>query len=259
MGKLISDYLESERFEIWFGKGIDCIIGTDRVESVEIGGEMISTDIVVMAVGVAPKTELANKAGIIVERGGIVTNERLMTSAEDVYAIGDCTQTFSAIDKSPINVALATAAFKQAAVAGVNAAGGDAIYDGDLGTFVSFIGKLEIACTGYNTPIAERNGIEVISGRANMQIKPKWMPGAKDISVKILVDSKTGRIIGGQAIAEEGAAWRINVIALAIRNKNTIEEFSKIELAYCPAVSDLYDPLQAAADVALRRYNRKMK
>jgi NADH oxidase (H2O2-forming) len=259
MGKLIREYLESEGLEIWFGKGIDGINGTDRVESVEIAGETIPTDIVVMAVGVAPETTLAEKAGISVDRGGIVTDERMRTSATDVYAIGDCALAFSGVDGKPINVALATAAFKQATVAGVNAAGGDAVYDGDLGTFVSFIGDLEIACTGYNTPIAERNGLEVISGRANMHIKPKWMPGAKDISVKILVDAGSGRIIGGQAIGEEGAAWRVNVMSLAIRKKMTIEEFCTLELAYCPAVSDLYDPLQAAADVALRRYSRKKK
>lgn len=257
MGKLIREYLESEDLEIWFGKGIDGINGTDRVESVEIAGETIPTDIVVMAVGVAPETTLAEKAGISVDRGGIATDERMRTSATDVYAIGDCAQAFSGVDGKPINVALATTAFKQATVAGVNAAGGDAVYDGDLGTFVSFIGDLEIACTGYNTPIAERNGFEVVSGRANMHTKPKWMPGAKDISVKILVDAGSGRIIGGQAIGEEGAAWRVNVISLAIRKKMTIEEFCTLELAYCPAVSDLYDPLQVAADVALRRYSRK--
>jgi len=259
MGKLIREYLESEGLEIWFGKGIDGINGTDRVESVEIAGETIPTDIVVMAVGVAPETTLAEKAGISVDRGGIATDERMLTSATDVYAIGDCAQAFSGVDGKPINVALATTAFKQATVAGVNAAGGDAVYDGDIGTFVSFIGDLEIACTGYNTPIAERNGFEVISGRANMHTKPKWMPGAKDISVKILVDAGSGRIIGGQAIGEEGAAWRVNVISLAIRKKITIEEFCTLELAYCPAVSDLYDPLQVSADVALRRYSRKKK
>ena len=83
-----------------------------------------------------------------------------------------------------------------------------------MGTFVSFIGDLEISCTGYNTEIAERNGFKVIAGRANMQTKPNWMPDAKDISVKVVVDAETGRSIGGQAIGEEGAACRINVISV---------------------------------------------
>jgi len=259
MGEIIRSYLESEGLDIWFGKGIDKINGKDRVESVEIAGETIPTDLVVMAVGVSPETKLAEEAGIKVDRGGIVVNERLQTSVPDVYALGDCAQTFSGIDGKPINVALATAAFKQAAIAGINAAGGDAVYDGDLGTFVSFIGDLEIACSGYNTSTAERNGIEVLSGRVNMQIKPRWMPGAKDISVKVVVDASNGQIIGGQSIGEEGAAWRVNVIALAIKAKMKIDDFCKLELAYCPAVSELYDPLQAAADSVLRKYERKSK
>ena len=133
------------------------------------------------------------------------------------------------------------------------------VYDGAIGTFVSFIGELEVASTGYNSTIAEKHGYKVITGRANMQIKPRWMPGAKDISVKLVIDSETGRILGGQAIGEEGAAWRVNVVALAIKKGMNIQEFSAIELAYCPPVSDLYDPLLVAADAAIRRFTRVHK
>jgi len=178
------------------------------------------------------------------------------TSVKGIYAIGDCAQSFSGVDGKPSYVALATTAFKQASVAGVNAAGGDAVFGGNLGTFVSFVGNLEISCTGYNSAAAEKNGFKVVSGRANMAIKPSWMPGAKDISVKLVVDAGTGRILGGQAIGEEGAAWRMNVVALAIKQKMTIGEFSAIELAYCPAVSEVYDPLLVAADIAIRRLSR---
>jgi NADH oxidase (H2O2-forming) len=257
MGKIISEYLESKGLHILFGKGIDRINGDDHVESVEIAGETIPTDIVVMAVGVRPESRLAGGAEIATERGAIVTDERMMTNVDDIYALGDCSVSFSGVDHKPVSIALATTAFMQAAIAGVNAAGGDAVYDGGMGTFVSFIGDLEISCTGYNTEIAERNGFTVIAGRANMQTKPKWMPDTKDISVKVVVDAESGRILGGQAIGEEGAAWRINVISVAIKNKMTIEDLTKVELAYCPAVSELYDPLLVAADVALRRFNRR--
>ncbi len=256
MGKIILDYLMSKGLKILFGKGIDSINGNDRVESVSIAGETIPTDIVVMAVGVDPESKIAIEAGLVDDQGAIITNERMETSAKDVYAIGDCTLSFSGVDGKPVLVALATTAFRQAVVAGVNAVGGDMVYDGSLGTFVSFVGDLEIASTGYNSVIAERNGFKIITGRANLQVKPRWMPEAKEISVKLVVDSETGRILGGQAVGEEGAAWRVNIIALAIKMKMDIEEFSTIELAYCPAVSDLYDPLLVAADAALRRFSR---
>jgi len=259
MGKIIRDYLESKGLNILFGKGIDRINGSDHVESVGIAGETIPTDIVVMAVGVRPESEIAVEAGLAHDRGAIITDERMETSVEGIYAVGDCAMSFSGVDGKSINIALATTAFRHAAVAGVNVAGGEMSFDGGLGTFVSYIGDLEISCTGYNSEIAERHGYKVITGRANMQIKPRWMPGSKDISVKLVVDAETGRILGGQAIGEEGAAWRINVIALAIRKKIGIEEFSTVELAYCPAVSDLYDPLLVAADAAARRFSRTKK
>ncbi len=256
MGEKIREYLESKGFHILFGKGIDAVNGKDRVESVVIAGETIPTDIVVMAVGVRPKSGIAEEAGIAAERGAIITDERMETNVKDVYAIGDCCLSFSGVDGKPVAVALATTAFRQAVIAGINAAGGDERYDGSLGTFVSFVGDLEIACTGYNTETAERNGFRTVSGRVNMQTKPSWMPDAKDISVKIIVDADSGRLLGGQCIGEEGAAWRVNVISVAIKNRMTIEDFTRIELAYCPAVSELYDPLLVAAGTAFRRFNR---
>jgi NADH oxidase (H2O2-forming) len=259
MGEIIREYLESKGLHILFGKSFDRINGSDRVESVEIEGEVIPTDIVVMAVGVYSESEIAVKADIAHNRGAIITDERMETSVKDVYAIGDCAMSFSGVDRKPINIALATTAFRQAVVAGVNAAGGDMTYDGGLGTFVSFVGELEISTTGYNSDAAEKNGFKVVTGRANMQVKPSWMPEAKNISVKIVVDAETGRILGGQAIGEEGAAWRVNLISLAIKKKMEIEEFCTIELAYCPAVSDLYDPLLIAADAAMRRFKRGQK
>jgi NADH oxidase (H2O2-forming) len=257
MGKIISNYIESKGLHILFGEGIDRINGKDRVESVVISGKTIPTDIVVMAVGVKPRSDIATRSGIKTnERGAIITDERMETNVKDIYAIGDCCLSFSGIDNNPINTPLATTSFRQALVAGENAAGGKMTYNGVLGTFVSHLADLEIATTGYNSSIAERNGFEVITGRVNLKTKPNYMPGAKDISVKLVVDAETGRIIGGQAIGEEGAAWRIDIVALAISKGMTIDEFNNIELAYCPPISNLQDPLLVAADAAFRHYIR---
>ncbi|MCW4050616.1 MAG: FAD-dependent oxidoreductase [Candidatus Bathyarchaeota archaeon] len=253
MGKILIEHLHEKELKVYFGKGIESINGKDKVESVTIAGETIPTDIVVMAAGVSSNSELASEAGIACERGAILTNEKMETSVPDVYAIGDNCWSFNLIDKTPSRVALATTAYRQALVAGVNAAGGNASYGGTLGTFVTFVGDLETSCTGYNTPLAEAQGFNVVTGRANTSLKPKWMPDAKNISIKILADAETGKIIGGQAIGEEGTDMRINLIALAIRKGMTLEEFSTIELAYCPPVSELYDPLLMATDAALRR------
>jgi NADPH-dependent 2,4-dienoyl-CoA reductase/sulfur reductase-like enzyme len=181
----------------------------------------------------------------------------MRTSDKNIYAVGDAALSYSMIDGRSINVALASTAYRQATVAGVNAAGGDVRYDGAIGTFVTYFGGIEVSCTGYNSLTAEAHGFIVVSGRANMKTKPHWMPDSKNISVKIVVDQNTGRILGGQAVGTEGTDWRINIISLAIKMKMTIQELATIELAYCPAVSELYDPLMVAIDTTIRRLETK--
>jgi len=141
-------------------------------------------------------------------------------------------------------------------VAGTNAAGGDMTYDGTLGTFVSKIGGLEVAATGYNTSVAEGKGFEVVTGKTRMKTKPGYIAGSEEVTVKLVVDEKTRHVLGAQAVGDGGAAWRVNVAALAIKKRVKVDEFSMIELGYCPPVSDLYDPLHAASDVAQRKLAR---
>jgi NADH oxidase (H2O2-forming) len=253
MAELVTAFLKSQGIRNLFGKGIESINGSDCVKSVTIAGEVIPCEVVVMATGVDPTSALAKEAELKTEKGYILTDDHMRTSDHSIYAVGDNSISYSNIDGKPAVIALATTAYRQAATAGVNAAGGDAVYEGTLGTFVTYFGGLELSCTGYNTATAESHGFKVVSGRANMKTKPHWMPDSQDISVKIIAEAKTGRILGGQAIGTEGTDWRINIISLAIKKKMTVHELSKIELAYCPAVSDLYDPLLIAADITLRR------
>ncbi len=253
MSELINQFIADQGIRNLFGKQIEKINGANKVESVTIAGETIPCEMVIMATGIDPSSKLAVESGLVTEKGFIATDDHMRTSDKDIYAIGDAALSYSLIDGRSINVALATTAYRQATIAGVNAAGGDARYDGAMGTFVTYFGGIEVSCTGYNTLTAETHGFKVVSGRANMKTKPHWMPDAKNISVKIVADQNTGRILGGQAVGTEGTDWRINIISLAIKKKMTIKELSTIELAYCPAVSDLYDPLMVAVDATIRR------
>jgi NADH oxidase (H2O2-forming) len=259
MGLLLTNHIKEKGLHVYFGKGIDSINGKNKVESVTIAGEIISVDFVVMSVGVSSNNDLAKKIGVECERGSIKTDKMMRTNLPDVYAIGDNCWSHNMIDGTPARIALATTAYRQAMVAGVNAAGGKVEYDGTLGTFVSYIGDLEVSATGYNTSGAESAGYSVVSGRANTINKPAWIPGAKEISIKILADEETGKIIGGHAIGSEGTDWRINMIALGIKKQMTLGEFASVELAYCPPVSELYDPLLMATDVALRKLEAKQR
>jgi NADH oxidase (H2O2-forming) len=256
MGEIVLERLRELNIKTHFGKTAEKIHGNDTVNSVLFNDTSIPADMVVVAIGSTPETKIAKEAGIETQWNAIVTNDQMETNIADIYAIGDCALKYCDVDKKPLKLELAMTAYRMGIVAGINAAGGKATFEGTCGTFLSYVGGLEIASTGYNSRIAEERGFKVLTGRAKMKTKPSYMPDAKDITVKLIIDAETGRLLGGQAIGEEGAAWRVNVIALGIKKLMTIREFTEIELAYCPKISDLYDPLLAAADSTMRRYER---
>jgi NADH oxidase (H2O2-forming) len=259
MGKFVIAELERLGIRVLFGKGIDSINGTDRVESVTIAGEEIECDIAVMAVGMRGNTQLAELAGCEIDNHMVVTNNRMETTVKDVYAIGDLARSYSRIDRTPATMQLATSAFRQGMTAGVNAAGGNAEYPGVLNTFLTAVGKLEIASTGYSKSTAERLGYKVKAISTRREIKPHYIPNLTDMNLRIIVEQGTGRILGAQAIGEEGAAWRINVVSLAIHGKMTLQDLLDAELSYYPGVSQMYDPLTQLVEVGMKRLKIKPK
>lgn len=250
---LLEGHLKGLGVKVLCGKKIDEARGGDKLESVVIDSEETLADILLIAAGVRANTEIASAAGVQTGRVGIIVNERMETSAPDVYACGDCVQTKSAIDGADFTLQLATTAYRQGTVAGANAAGGGMIYPGVSGAFVSQIGKLEVAAVGYTASFAESAGYKTVFGKLKDFTLYDWFPGGKDITVKVIADAATGRVIGGQAAGLEGAAWRVNVISAAIHSRMTLEQLSEVELTYCPAVSQTYDPLTKAVDLAIRK------
>ncbi len=194
--------------------------------------------------------------GLTRNENGIETDVNLRTSIDGIYAAGDCVSGWSVIDGSVLKAKLATSAYKQGTAAGINAAGGSFEYRGSAGTFVTRIGELEIAGTGYTAERAESLGYSARSGKIRSALLPEYFPGNSDITIKILADQKTGRILGAQAVGRRGAAERINLVSAAIEQGACLEDLSRVEMAYCPAVSEVYDPLMRAADFAMRRINK---
>lgn len=209
-------------------------------------------NITIIAAGVKPNTELAEKAGIKTGKFGIVVNKIMETSAKDVYAAGDCAEALHLVTKKPCPSLIASSAYKQGTIAGANAVGKSQIYAGTLTTFASVLAGLEIAATGLNSYFAKKEGFDLVIGKASSSTKPYWFPDGKEITVKLIADKKTKRIIGGQAVGE-GAADKINIISAAIKAGFSLQELSDVELAYCPAISQTYDVITMAADLALRR------
>jgi NADPH-dependent 2,4-dienoyl-CoA reductase/sulfur reductase-like enzyme len=137
--------------------------------------------------------------------------------------------------------------------AGVNAAGGNTEYPGVLNTFLTGVGKLEVAGTGYILETAKELGYKAKAISTRRENKPHYIPGATDVHLRIIVDTETKKILGAQAIAEEGAASRVNIFALAIHGNMSLYDLIDTELSYFPRVSQMYDPIAQVVEIALKR------
>jgi len=251
---IIQKNLEEKGLKIITGKGVDEILGDDHVNAVSVAGEEIPADLVIVATGVRPNVQLAKNAGIeIGETGGIKTNMRMETSVKDVYAAGDCVESINLITGRPMLSQLGTTAVRQAKVAGINAAGGYAIFMGSLGSCVTRFFDLEVGATGLTEFMANKFGIETVSGTITSKTRADYYPGGKSIRVKIIVDKDTERIIGGQIVGGEEVTQRINALSFAIQKQMTVRELAKADTCYAPPVNETWEPMVLAAELALRR------
>jgi len=262
MAKSVEAYLEGTMISLRTGAMVSGIVSEKtsdgpRFAGVTVGNEEIRADLGVLAVGFAPSVEIAENSGIDAGKNGIAVDDRLGTSAPDVFAAGDCIVPRSIIDDREAYVRLATSAYKQGTVAGANAAGGDETYRGTAGTFVTKIGGLEVAGAGFSEAEAGARGFETAVGKIKMKILPDYMGASPEIALKVVGDAATGRALGAQAVGQNGAAWRVNIIGMALEYGIMLSELLRLELAYCPAVSEVHDPLLRAAELCLRRMKRK--
>ena len=225
-----------------------------EVSGVKISGKYYEADAVVFAVRVRPNTELAGKAGIALgEFGGIRTDERMETSGKNVYAAGDCVETYDRITRRHVFFQLATTAVRQAMVAGVNAAGGTSKYPGSTGVTTVKLFGLEVASFGPTTTLAERLGIHPLSVRITGSTRLTYYPGGKDLTVKLLAHPDDGRLIGAQLVGEEGATLRANFASMGAHLGLSVEEFAEIETCYSPPLAPVWDPVTIAAQALLRK------
>jgi NADPH-dependent 2,4-dienoyl-CoA reductase/sulfur reductase-like enzyme len=225
-----------------------------EVSGVKISGKNYEADVVVFAVKVRPNTELAGKAGIALgEFGGIRTDERMETSGKNVYAAGDCVETYDRVTRRHVFFQLATTAVRQAMVAGVNAAGGASKYPGSTGVTTVKLFGLEVASFGPTTALAERLGIHPLSVRVTGSTRLTYYPGGKDLTVKLLAHPDDGRLIGAQLVGEEGATLRANFASMGAHLGLSLEEFAEIETCYSPPLAPVWDPVTIAAQALLRK------
>ncbi len=254
MAELVAQQLQCAGIRVICAQQLEEIRGSENVRSVVVGGKEYPADLVVIATGVKPEVRLAKDAGIkLGVTGGVKVDQHLRTSASYVFAAGDCVETRNSITGEPTLSQLATTAIKMGKVAGKNAVGGKATFDGTFNTVVTSTRELIIASTGLTTHAAKKIGMDVVSARIRMSDKPSYYPGAGPIYVKLLVRAGDRKIIGGQIIGMGGVAERVNLLTLAIQKGMDVEELADVEHCYMPAVCDAIDPLTVAAEAVLRK------
>jgi NADPH-dependent 2,4-dienoyl-CoA reductase/sulfur reductase-like enzyme len=249
MGELVSEALISVGVKLYREESLQGFEASNgSVQSVVTDKRTLPADIVILGMGVRPDATLAQGTAIALgEKGAIAVDERMQTSAEGVWAAGDCVQSFHLISRRPIYIALATVANKQGHIAGINIGGGSATFPGVVGTAVTKIYDVEVARTGLQEREIKQLGWEYVSSRIEGSTRAGYYPGAGRITVKVFVEKGSGKLLGGQIVGQEGAGKRIDILATALHAGLTVQEMVHLDLSYAPPYSPVWDPVLIAA------------
>ncbi len=254
VAKTIQEMLEQKGIRTLTNKPVEEFLGTEKVTGIVAGGEQINADLFVSAFGVRANTQLAVDAGIALgETRAIKTSVRMETSVKDVYAVGDCAESTHIVTQRPALQQLGTVAVRQGKVAGINAAGGYALFTGVLGSAVTQLYDMQVGVTGLTEAAAQRSKIETITGTISSKTKADYYPGALPIKVKLVVEKESQRIIGAQIVGGEEVTQRINAVSFAIQKQMTVRELAKADTAYAPPLCETWEPLVLAAEMVLMK------
>jgi NADPH-dependent 2,4-dienoyl-CoA reductase/sulfur reductase-like enzyme len=228
--------------------------GGGEIVSVETSKGTYPVDLVLSALGVVPNAEIAGDAGVgLGKTGAIRTDEGQRTDQPNVYAAGDCCEVHHQVLEDSIFLPLGDVANKQGRVAGENAAGGDATFDGVIGSMCFQVFSLEVATAGLTEKVARDRGMDVAVQKVTASSKVHYMPGAEPLLLKIVFEKPTGRLLGAHMVGREGVARRINTLAVAIQSRLTVQALSRMDFAYAPQFSAPFDPILIAAEQALKK------
>jgi NADPH-dependent 2,4-dienoyl-CoA reductase/sulfur reductase-like enzyme len=254
IARVIEDEMISKGVELHLSEPVLEINGRNTVGKIVTPKGEYTVDAVVIAIGVKPNADLAKKAGVkLGVEGAIAVNEYMETSIEDIYAAGDVVEKFHKVLNKKVWVPLATSANKEGQVAGANAVGGRLLtFKGIVGTAVTKFYDLYIARTGLSEREALENGVKYRSTTIKARTKARYYPGSVEVTIKMVVD-ENDVIIGLQAIGKDIAvAHYVDVAALAIDRKMTIEDLFLADLGYMPATAPVWHPLIVTARVLSR-------
>ncbi len=247
MAQDVHRHMEQKGVCLMLGKSVGRIRETEDGLAVTVGDRDIPTDMLIMAVGVRPDSHLAKEAGLAVNpRGAIIVSDHMLTSDPDIYAVGDAVEITDFVTGGKGYVPLAGPANKQGRIAADNICGIDSAYEGTQGSSILKVFDLTVASTGINEKTAKRLNLPYDKSFTYSANHAGYYPGAVNMSIKVIFEKDTGRILGAQAVGYDGTDKRVDVIATAIRAKMTAHDLARLELCYAPPFGSAKDPVNMA-------------
>ena len=237
-------HIEQKCVRLLLGNAVKEIVEDESGLSVKLNEGSIRADMLIMAVGVRPESSLAKAAGLTLnERGGIVVNERMQTSDEYIYAVGDAVEITDFVTGQKAMIPLAGPANKQGRIAADNICGITSTFKGTQGSAILKVFDLTVASTGINEKTAKRMGLDYDKSFTYSASHASYYPGAVSMSVKTIFEKGTGKILGAQIVGFDGSDKRCDVFATAIRAGMTAHDLTELELCYAPPYSSAKDPV----------------
>ncbi len=254
LSDIVKKEIESFKVKVYAGYPIETIESNNSRLKVICANLTIEADMVIVAIGVKPNSELAVNAGIKTgTSGSIAVDKYLLTSDNNIYAAGDCADAYNVITGEKAWIPLALRANRAGWAVADNVAEKNIELPGIVGTAVFKVFNLEVARTGFTEKEAGKYGFDPVSVTLKTRSRAHAHPDSSTIWIHMTGDKETGRLLGVQMVGKEGAAHRINAAAVALHCHMTVDQFSQTDLAYAPPFGPVWDPLLTAANQLLKK------
>ncbi len=251
---VIREEIESHGVIIHPGQEIQSITREQESLKVICKDMILEGQMVLVAVGVKPNSEMADRAGLELGPGGsIAVGKDLRTSDEEIFAAGDCADAFHVVTGQKTWIPLALRANRAGWGVADNVTGKRVELEGIAGTAVFKVFDLQVARSGLSLAEAEKYGFDPVENTIKSRSRAHAHPGSSTLHIQMVGDRKSGRLLGAQMVGREGAAHRIDAIAVALHQKMTVEAFSQCDLAYAPPFGPVWDPMLTAANQLLKK------
>lgn len=248
---VIHDYLTKEKINIHVSEQVTKIIGKEGiVEKVVTNKSEYDADMVVVCVGVRPNTKFLGNELQMLPNGAIVVGKNMETNIENVYSGGDCASVYHKVLNKNVFIPLGTNANKQGKLIGEVICGKKINFKGVLGTALAKIMDLEIGVTGVTENQAIKENIEYAKTFITAPNHAPYYPNPTNISIKLIYDKNTRKVLGAQIVGSQGAALRTDVLATCIYNEMTVEDMQYMDLGYAPPFAHVWDAIHVAANSA---------